>query len=162
MQHNNSVSELRISISACRYLGQPATSINFGPFSGIGMAAGYAESMHGIGLPPLPPSACAAAFSQAGYGGKLICASIDISRFSEVNQVKSTWPYLHHLATLPEVLASYFSPLPLLSQFCRAILHPRSHWSALKTLWSSQMPEDAVMVLTVSLDWRINIKKSLV
>ena len=90
-------------ISACRYAGQPCSSINFGPFSGVGMAASYAASMQAIGLPALPPSACAETFARMGYGGKAILANLDISKFSQVNQVRSNWSYISQLGMLPKV-----------------------------------------------------------
>lgn len=108
-------------------MGQPASCIKFGPFSGVGMAAEYAESMRDVGLPPLPPSACAEGFNQAGYGSGLVCASIDLSRFSQVNQAKSAWPYLDCLATLPKVDSFLF-----LSYNKHLISHSKMHRTVLK------------------------------
>ena len=67
------------------------------------MAASYAASMQSIGLPALPPSSCAEAFARVGYSGKAILANLDISKFSQVNQVRSRWSYISQLAMLPEV-----------------------------------------------------------
>ena len=67
------------------------------------MAASYAESMRSIGLPPLPPSACAQAFWGAGYAGRLVRTRMDLQRFAQVNQVKSGWSYISQLAMLPQV-----------------------------------------------------------
>lgn len=68
------------------------------------MAASYAASMQSIGLPALPPSACAEAFDRAGYSEKAILANLDISKFSQVNQVRSKWSYVSQLAMLPKVM----------------------------------------------------------
>ena len=67
------------------------------------MAASYAASMQAIGLPALSPSACAETFQRAGYSGKAILANLDISKFSQVNQVRSKWSYVSQLAMLPKV-----------------------------------------------------------
>lgn len=88
-----------------RHMGLPSTSVNFGPFQEVGMAASYAASMQSIGLPALPPAACAEAFSRAGYSQRIILASMDVSKFSQVNQVRSKWSYLAQLATLPKVIS---------------------------------------------------------
>ena len=80
------------------------------------MAAGYADSMRSIGLPPLPPSACAQAFRVAGYAGRFVRARMDLQRFAQVNQVKSGWSYVSQLAMLPQVgvdLTSLGRPGPL-------------------------------------------------
>ena len=87
----------------CRRDGLPCTSINFGPFAGVGMAASYADSMQAIGLPPLPPPACPEAFASAGYSGRLIRARIHVARFAQVNQAKGKWTYVSSLAMVPQV-----------------------------------------------------------
>lgn len=105
----NSLSVAFINRLGCRLKGLPCTSINFGPFSGVGMAADYAQSMRAIGLPPMPPAACAQAFSGAGYSGKAIQTGMDLARFSLVNQTKSKWPFVAQLQALPQVKAKSHS-----------------------------------------------------
>ena len=108
LSHESEITSLDVGfnfIPAYRYAGQPCSSINFGPFSGVGMAASYAASMQAIGLPALPPSACAETFASVGYSGKAIIANLDISKFSQVNQVRSKWSYISQLAMLPKVKA---------------------------------------------------------
>ncbi len=81
--------------------GLPATSVNFGPFGGVGMAAGYADSMRAIGLHPLPPSVAHTAFLDAGYAPKLVHACLAASQFSKVNTVSGAWTFLDRLCHLP-------------------------------------------------------------
>lgn len=79
----------------------PATSVNFGPFGGVGMAAGYADSMRAIGLHPLSPSAAHTAFQEAGYAPKAVHARIAASQFSKVNTVSGRWSFLDQLTHVP-------------------------------------------------------------
>ncbi len=85
-----------------RSQGVPATSVNFGPFGGVGMAAGYADSMRAIGLHPLPPSAAHTAFQDAGYAEKTVHARIAASQFTKVNTVGGPWKFLDQLSRLPQ------------------------------------------------------------
>lgn len=84
-----------------RSQGLPASSVNFGPFGGVGMAAGYAESMRAVGLHPLPPSAAHSAFLDAGYASKSIHARLAASQFLKVNTVSGPWTFLDRLCHLP-------------------------------------------------------------
>ncbi len=90
---------LDASAAAARDAGNPVTSINFGPFGGIGMAAPHAADMTAVGLEPLAPSAASAAFAHAGYAPHIIRSRINVARFSKVNTVKGPWPLLDRLAT---------------------------------------------------------------
>lgn len=85
-----------------RSQGLPATSVNFGPFGGVGMAAGYADSMRAIGLHPLPPSAAHSAFQGAGYAEKTVHARVAASQFAKVNTVSGPWKFLDQLCCLPQ------------------------------------------------------------
>ena len=98
---------LDASAAAARDAGNPVTSVKFGPFGGVGMAAAHAADMTAVGLEPLPPSAATAAFADAGYAPRLIRSRISIARFSKVNTVKGPWPLLDRLAT-----SSREPPLP--------------------------------------------------
>lgn len=65
------------------------------------MAAAYADSMRDIGLHPLPPAACHAAFQAAGYAPRMVHAQIALSQFRRVNTAKGPWPFLNQLALVP-------------------------------------------------------------
>jgi len=90
---------LDASAAAARDAGNPVTSVNFGPFGGVGMAAAHAADMTAVGLEPLAPTAAPAAFAHAGYAPHLIRSRINVARFSKVNTVKGPWPLLDQLAT---------------------------------------------------------------
>ena len=65
------------------------------------MAAAYADRMRDIGLHPLAPAACHAAFHAAGYAPRMVHAQIALSQFRRVNTAKGPWPFLDQLALMP-------------------------------------------------------------
>ena len=81
----------------------PTTSVNFGPFGEVGMAASYADSMRAIGLHPLPPAATYDAFATAGSAPRMVRVRMDMARFAQVNQAKSKWAFLDNLTEVPQV-----------------------------------------------------------
>ena len=99
--------------AAGRDAGAPVTAVDFGPFGRTGMAAAHAADMTAVGLVPLPPSTAAAAFADARFVPRLICARISIARFSKVNTVKGPWPLLDHLACFSSESTAYGNVHPL-------------------------------------------------
>lgn len=87
-----------VCMDGCRVQGVPATSINFGPFGGVGMAAQHAGSMRNIGLHPLSPPHCHKAFVESGAAISLVYVHMDIAKFSKVNTARGPWPFLNQLA----------------------------------------------------------------
>lgn len=82
--------------------GLPVVAVNFGPFAEVGMSAAYADSMHAIGLPGLPPSAAHAAFHRAAYAPRIVFARIIVSKFAMVNSIRGSWSLLKHLSHVRE------------------------------------------------------------
>lgn len=100
MESKNPSPSMRVR--PCRFQGLSCSSINFGPFAGVGMAASYADSMRAIGLHPLSADACPLAFSRIGYSGRTVRTRMDIARFMQVNQAKSKWSYVNLLDKIPQ------------------------------------------------------------
>lgn len=83
--------------SGCRQQGVATTSVNFGPFKGVGMAADHAADMQKIGLQPLAPRFASAAFRASGYGGRQIRVGLQLVQFRAVNTTKGPWAFLEHV-----------------------------------------------------------------
>lgn len=80
-----------------RSQGEPASSINFGPFKDVGMASSYARAMRNVGLIPLEAQEARSAFMQSGYSSKTIIARIAIRDFVKANTLQGPWPLLYAL-----------------------------------------------------------------
>lgn len=82
-------------------MGLPATSVNFGPFGGVGMAAAAADSMRALGLHALHPSEARAAFDAGGCAPQHVRVQLDLAKFTKINQARGRWRFLDQLLTVP-------------------------------------------------------------
>lgn len=108
---------LNAAAAESRWCGLPATAVNFGPFSGVGMAAEHAGAMASIGLQGLQPGDAYQAFNAAGYSPKLVRVLMDVGKFTKLNTVKGPWPFLDRLIAEPAALpaAAPLGPKPVTS-----------------------------------------------
>jgi erythronolide synthase/tylactone synthase/type I polyketide synthase PikAI/8,8a-deoxyoleandolide synthase len=103
-----------------RHQGHAATSTNWGPFSGTGMAYSYLEIFKRIGIYPCSPDKLLESFARV-LGGCLpsplqqIRMHIDRRRFVEVHTVEHTWPLMDTIMMTcksePAPLESTYRPL---------------------------------------------------
>ena len=79
--------------------GLSSTSVNFGPFSSVGMASSEAESVSRMGLCLLSPGEVNDAFRASRSVPGYVFCGIRIKTFSAINQLRGSWPLLARLAT---------------------------------------------------------------
>lgn len=101
-------STLLNSVKYYRAKGLPATSANFGPFAGVGMAASFANNMQALGLTPLAPKEARCTFTRMGYASQVVHARIAFTPFCKVNTIKGPWPFLEYLQRVSTRPTTYF------------------------------------------------------
>ena len=124
------------TLSAYRAAGLAATSVNFGPFAEVGMAAAHTASMRGMGLQGLPPQQVSDAFLQAGYAPRHVSARLLLSQFTKVNTAKSKWALLDDLLTTSATALPIPAPQPI----------PAEHTTSTSAMVAASLAGEGVQV----------------
>lgn len=81
--------------------GLPGTSVQFGPFAEVGMAAGHVKELEALGLKALKSRELIDAMEVAGVVPTVVYARIDILRFKSLYTAKGPWSFLESALSRP-------------------------------------------------------------
>jgi len=84
-----------------QHMGQPATSLQLGPFAGTGMAARHIEELAALGLRGLQPAQLHEAALIAGTAPQVLFARLDAARFAQLYTAKGRWSLLDNTLMVP-------------------------------------------------------------